>query len=77
MALTHRLAVLLAKLGEENPTWRLPELAGELDNIAQNKRRMLGFSEDAAGFKAKPDRSRLRPCVRPKGWSGIGSTSWR
>ena len=54
MALTHRLAVLLAKLGEENPTWRLPELAGELDNIAQNKRRMLGFSEDAAGFEAKP-----------------------
>ncbi|MEZ4659392.1 MAG: ATP-dependent helicase [Caldilineaceae bacterium] len=31
LALTHRLAVLLHKLGRENPTWRLPELAGELE----------------------------------------------
>ena len=54
LALTHRLAVLLAKLREENPLWRLPELAGELDNIAQNKRRILGFGEDAQGFEPKP-----------------------
>ena len=54
LALTHRLAVLLARLGEENPTWRLPELAGELENIAQNKRRILGFGEDAQGYVAKP-----------------------
>ncbi|MCB0046994.1 MAG: ATP-dependent helicase [Caldilineaceae bacterium] len=54
LALTHRLAVLLAKLSEENPAWRLPELAGELDDIAQNKRRLLGFTEDALGYEAKP-----------------------
>ncbi len=54
IALTHRLAVLLAKLAQENPTWRLPELAGELESIAQNRRRLLGFSEDAAGYLAKP-----------------------
>jgi DNA helicase-2/ATP-dependent DNA helicase PcrA len=54
LALTHRLAVLLAKLAEENPTWRLPELAGELENIAQNRRRILGFNEDGQGFEAKP-----------------------
>ncbi len=54
LALTHRLAVLMAKLGEENPTWRLPELAGELENIALNKRRILGFGEDAQGYEAKP-----------------------
>ena len=54
LALTHRLAVLLAKLGAENPTWRLPELAGELDNIAQNKRRLLGFTEDGQGYVATP-----------------------
>jgi len=54
LALTHRLAVLLAKLGDENPAWRLPELAGELQNIAQNKRRILGFGEDAQGPVAKP-----------------------
>lgn len=54
LALTHRLAVLLAKLGEENPTWRLPELAGELENIAQNRRRILGFNEEGLGFEPKP-----------------------
>jgi DNA helicase II / ATP-dependent DNA helicase PcrA len=54
LALTHRLAVLLAKLADENPTWRLPELAGELENIALNKRRILGFGEDAQGYQALP-----------------------
>jgi DNA helicase-2/ATP-dependent DNA helicase PcrA len=53
LALSHRLAVLLAKLADENPTWRLPELAGELENIALNKRRILGFGEDAQGYEAQ------------------------
>ena len=54
LALTHRLAVLLAKLGNENPTWRLPELAVELEKVATNKRRILGFGEDSQGYEAKP-----------------------
>jgi DNA helicase-2/ATP-dependent DNA helicase PcrA len=54
LALTHRLAVLLAKLAQENPGWRMPELAGELENIAQNRRRILGFSEESLGFEPKP-----------------------
>jgi len=54
LALTHRLAVLLAKLADENPSWRLPELAGELENVALNKRRILGFGEDAQGYEPKP-----------------------
>jgi DNA helicase-2/ATP-dependent DNA helicase PcrA len=54
LALTHRLAVLLAKLANENPAWRLPDLAGELENIAQNKRRLLGFTEESTGYSAKP-----------------------
>jgi len=54
LALTHRLAVLLAKLATENPAWRLPDLAGELENIAQNKRRLLGFTEESTGYSAKP-----------------------
>ncbi|MBP7964022.1 MAG: ATP-dependent helicase [Caldilineaceae bacterium] len=54
LALTHHLAVLLAKLGRENPAWRLPELAGEMENIAQNRRRVQSFSDDAFGFVPKP-----------------------
>ena len=53
LALTHRLAVLLAKLGDENPTWRLAELAGELTDIAENRRRILGFSDDGGGYAPK------------------------
>lgn len=53
LALTHRLAVLLNKLGRENPTWRLPELAGELENVAQNKRRILGFTDEGLGYEPK------------------------
>lgn len=54
LALTHRIAVLLAKLNKENPNWRLPELAGELENIAQNRRRILGFTEESLGYEPKP-----------------------
>jgi DNA helicase-2/ATP-dependent DNA helicase PcrA len=53
LALTHRLAVLLAKLGEENPSWRLPDLAVELENVAHNKRRILGFGEETQDYEPK------------------------
>lgn len=54
LALTHRLAVLLAKVQNENPGYRLPELANELAGVAQNRRRILGFGEDAQGYAPKP-----------------------
>ncbi|MBW7882239.1 MAG: ATP-dependent helicase [Caldilineaceae bacterium] len=54
LALTHHLAILLAKLAAEMPNWRLPDLAGELEDIAQNKRRQLGFTEDDQGYVARP-----------------------
>ena len=53
LALAHRLAVLLAKMQNENPGYRLPELANELTSIAQNRRRILGFGEDAQGYSPK------------------------
>jgi len=56
LALTHRLAVLLAKLAGENPSWRLPELANELTTIARNERRFIGFADDDTGFD--PDKYR-------------------
>lgn len=54
LAVTYRLAVLLARLAAENPNRRLPDLVGELENIAQNRRRLLGFTEDSQGYTAKP-----------------------
>jgi DNA helicase II / ATP-dependent DNA helicase PcrA len=51
LALTHSIAVLLAKRSRERPHLRLPDLARELEDIAQNKGRLLGFNEDALGFE--------------------------
>ena len=50
LALAHKLAVSLQQIAEQNPDWRLPELANELTLIARNERRFLGFSEEDSGF---------------------------
>lgn len=77
LALTHRLAVLLAKLGQENPTWRLPDLAGELENIAQNKRRILGFTEEGSGYEPKPGQVTVATMHAAKGleWDRVYLTA--
>jgi len=77
LALTHRIAVLLAKLGKENPTWRLPDLAGELENIAQNRRRILGFTEDGLGFQPKPGQVTIATMHAAKGleWDRVYLTA--
>ncbi len=54
LALTHSIAVLLAKRSRENPHLRLPDLAQELNQIAQNKARILGFNEESLGFEPPP-----------------------
>lgn len=77
LALTHRLAILLAKLGQENPTWRLPDLAGELENIAQNRRRILGFTEEGLGFEPKPGQVTVATMHAAKGleWDRVYLTA--
>ena len=50
LAISHKLAQLLDSAGQANPTWRLPELTKELDLIAHNERRFLGFSQEDSGF---------------------------
>jgi DNA helicase-2/ATP-dependent DNA helicase PcrA len=50
LAISHKLALLLRQVSEFNPTWKLPELKQELDVIAKNERRYIGFSEEDSGF---------------------------
>ncbi len=50
LALAHKLAVVLRLAGQAHPTWRLPELAGELGAIARNERTFLGFDDEDSGF---------------------------
>lgn len=54
LALTHHLAVLLDKRAREQPDLRLPDFARELEEIAQNRRRLLSFSEEGQGYEPKP-----------------------
>lgn len=58
LAIAHKLAGLLRQKSNSHPTWQLPQLSEELENIARNKRRFLGFSEDDSGFD--PDKYRGR-----------------
>ena len=52
LALSHKLAGLLRDAVRAHPTYRLPELVEELEVIARNERRFLGFSEEESGFEA-------------------------
>jgi len=50
LALTHKLALVLRQASDNHAEWRLPELNGEINLIARNERRFLGFDEDDVGF---------------------------
>jgi DNA helicase-2/ATP-dependent DNA helicase PcrA len=53
LALAHKIAVVLKSIARNNPTYRLPELGGELRLIAENQRRFLGFDDAQAGYEPR------------------------
>jgi DNA helicase II / ATP-dependent DNA helicase PcrA len=59
LAIAHKLASMLRQKSNSHPTWHLPELSEELEVIAKNKRRFLGFSEDDSGFDPNRYRGRV------------------
>ena len=50
LALAYKLAILLGSSAVSNPAWRLPEFCRELDEIANNRFRLVGFSNEDTGF---------------------------
>jgi DNA helicase-2/ATP-dependent DNA helicase PcrA len=50
LAIAHKLAVVLGRVSERHPDWRLPELTEELAVIARNERRFLGLSDEDTRF---------------------------
>lgn len=59
LAIAHKLAGLLRQKSNSQPTWHLPELSEELENIARNKRRFLGFSDEESSFDPNRYRGRI------------------
>jgi DNA helicase-2/ATP-dependent DNA helicase PcrA len=68
LALAHKLAVLLRRASQQNPSWRLPELTEELIIIAKNQRRFW-FNDDT-GFDPQNTRSHLHH-AQSQSWNGI------
>jgi DNA helicase-2/ATP-dependent DNA helicase PcrA len=50
LALVHKLALILEQMREDHPEWNLPDFSEQLDTIARNERKFLGFSEEDTGF---------------------------
>jgi len=67
LALAHKIAVVLRRLSDDRPEWRLPDLAAELDRVANNEQRFLGFSEDDLGFTPRPGRVTVATMHKAKG----------
>lgn len=59
LAIAHKLAAVLRQASANHPTWHLPELSDELEVIARNKRRFLGFSDEDGGFDPLRYRGRI------------------
>jgi DNA helicase-2/ATP-dependent DNA helicase PcrA len=50
LALAYKLAILLGSGAALNPGWQLPDFCQELDDIAANRFRLYGFSDEDTGF---------------------------
>jgi DNA helicase-2/ATP-dependent DNA helicase PcrA len=67
LALAHKIAVVLRRLANDRPDWRLPDLAAELERVANNEQRFIGFSEDDLGFTPRPGRVTVATMHKAKG----------
>jgi DNA helicase-2/ATP-dependent DNA helicase PcrA len=67
LALAHKLAVVLRQIGNDHPDYRLPDLAAELDRVANNQQKFLGFGEDDLGYEAKPGQVTVATMHKAKG----------
>jgi len=67
LALAHKIAVVLRQVANEHPAYRLPDLADELDRVAGNAQRFIGFGEDDLGFTPRPGRVTVATMHKAKG----------
>ncbi len=59
LATAHRLALELRRYADLHPDLRLPDLAKELDRIANNERKFAGIDADDTGFEPEQHRGKV------------------
>ncbi len=59
LATAHRLALSLRRYADLHPDLRLPELAQELERIANNERKFAGVDDDETGFDPEQHRGKV------------------
>jgi len=67
LALAHKIAIALRGLSQSRPEWRLSDLANELTQIARNRQRFAGFSDDDVSFTPKPGKITVTTMHKAKG----------
>jgi len=67
LALAHKLATVLRQKSDDNPTWRLPELSGEMLVIASRQSKLFGFDKADTGFEPPPGVVTIATMHRAKG----------
>ncbi len=50
LALAHKLALFLERAAREHPEWHLEEFTLELDGVATNRTKFIGFGDEDMGF---------------------------
>ncbi len=67
LALAHKIALVLRQIANEHSEYRLPDLASELDRVANNEQRFIGFGEDDLGFNPRAGRVTVATMHKAKG----------
>ena len=73
LAICHVLATSLRATSEMHPTWRLPNFADELEDVARNRRGLSSLSLADAGYVASPGRVVVTTMHKAKGleWDAV------
>lgn len=67
LAVAHQISTYFRAMADANPTWRLPELAAQLEDIAQGRVQLRGLGSNDMGYEPQPGRITLTTQHRAKG----------
>ncbi|MHC1784526.1 MAG: ATP-dependent helicase [Anaerolineaceae bacterium] len=79
LAMAYKIAVMLESSGKVHPEWQFPQFCDECEQLAANRRRMLGFSEEDTGFNPDLHKGKVAVCTMHKAkgmeWDRVYLTS--